>query len=163
MKIFGKTISEYARFEGLFLALIAAVGLARLGLSLGGVANSVDKFLSLTVLMLIGLFFYSVWVYVSGFGGYKQLYPVFLLQWLVGQAIIISGIIIAIESGKDNIFSAPEFSPKPGAGRTWAHAISHVVLIIVAPLIFWVIGLLIMFITKKITGGSRQKAGTANA
>lgn len=55
MKIFGKTISEYVSFAKGFLILVLLVGLARLVLSLAGVANSVDKFLSLTVLMLIGL------------------------------------------------------------------------------------------------------------
>jgi len=76
MNIFGKSLSEYVKFEKLFLGLVLIVGLARLILSLLGVANSADKFLSLTALLLIGMLFYSVSVYTSGFGSYKQLLPV---------------------------------------------------------------------------------------
>ena len=66
MKIFGKTISEYVSFEKWFLILVLIVGLGRLILSLAGVSNSMDKFLSLTVLMLLGIVYYAVTVYTSG-------------------------------------------------------------------------------------------------
>jgi hypothetical protein len=163
MKIFGKTISEYIGFERGFLILVLVVGLTRLVLSLLGVANSVDKFLSITVLMLLGLLYYSVRVYTSGFGSYKQLLPVFVLQWLLAQSIVIAGIVIAISTSKDNIFSAPEYSPNKADGRTWAHAGSHMVVIVIGPLICWLLGSLIMFITKRIAPGGAQRAGTAQA
>jgi hypothetical protein len=51
------------------------VGLARLGLSLAGLPNSTTKWLSLTVLTLLGVFYYGVRVHTSGFGSYKQLLP----------------------------------------------------------------------------------------
>jgi len=40
MKIFGKTISEYLSFQRYMLLFILIVGLGRLFLSLGGVADS---------------------------------------------------------------------------------------------------------------------------
>jgi hypothetical protein len=163
MKIFGKTISEYVGFAKGFLILVLLVGLARLVLSLAGVANSVDKFLSLSVLMLVGLVYFSVRVYTSGFGSYKQLLPVLALQWIASQSIIIAGIVIAIATSKDNIFSSPEFSPNRADGRNWAHAISHLVVMLVAPVISWLIGCLIMLITRKIAGGAERKVGAAGA
>jgi len=150
MKIFGKPLTDYIRFERYYLLLILVVGLARLGLSLAKVPNTVDKFLSLTVLELFGFLFYSVYVYTSGFGSYRNLYPVILLQWVVSQAIIVSGIAISIFTNEDNIFSAPEFSPNKQSGRTWGHAVAHLIVIVIAPLILWLIGCLIMLITKKI-------------
>jgi hypothetical protein len=163
MKIFGKTISEYVNFERGFLILVLVVGVTRLVLSLLGVANSVDKFLSITVVMLLGLLYYSVRVYTSGFGSYKQLLPVFFLQWLVAQVIIVAGIVIAISTAKDNIFSTPEYSPNKADGRNWAHAGSHLIVIVIAPLVCWLLGSLIMFITKKIAPGGEQRAGAARA
>jgi hypothetical protein len=59
MKIFGKSLSDYIRFERRFLILVLVVGLARLALSLLGVPNSTVKFLSLTVLYLLGMLYYS--------------------------------------------------------------------------------------------------------
>jgi len=163
MKIFGKKLSEYIGFEKWFLILVLVVGLLRLWLSLLGVSQSADKFLSLTVLMLIGLVYYSIRVHTSGFGSYKRLLPVLALQWIVAQAIVIAGIVISIGTGKENIFSAPEFSPGKVDGKTWGHALSHVVVMIVMPLVLWLIGSLIMFVTKKVTGSREQKATAAQA
>jgi hypothetical protein len=168
MKVFGKNVSDYIKFERRFLILILVVGLARLGLSLLGVANSVDKFLSLSVLGIIGLLYYSVRVCTSGFGGYKQLLPVLWLQWLVSQSIVVAGIVIAIAMSKDNIFSTPEYSPSArrhlevADGRTWGHAEAHLILgIVILPLVSWLIGSLIMFVTKKIASTSKKEAGVA--
>lgn len=158
MTIFGKSLSEYIRLQKVFLALIVVVGLARLGMSLAGVPNSTAKWLSLSAMLLIGLLYYSVRVHTSGFGSYKQLLPVLLLQGLTAQLIIIAGIAIAIFTQHDNIFSAPEYSG--GAdGKTWFHAGSHLVLgLTVGPLLAWLVGSIIMFVTKKVTGAKTAAA-----
>jgi lysylphosphatidylglycerol synthetase-like protein (DUF2156 family) len=158
MKIFGKSLSDYVKFEGWFLILVLVVGLARLIVSLLGVPNSTARFLSLTVIFLLGMLYYSVRVHTSGFGSYKQLLPVIALQVIVGNCIIIAGIVLAILTAKDNIFSAPEFSPGKVDGKTWGHAGAHVVATIILSLILWALGCLIMLVTKKLTGGREQKA-----
>ena len=163
MKIFGKTLSEYVRFEKGFLILVLLVGLARLILSLIGVPNSAVKFLSLTILLLLGMIYYSVRVNTSGFGSYKQLLPVLALPVILANCIIVAGIVIAILTGKANIFSTPEFSPGKANGATWAHAGTHVVAMIVLPLILWLIGSLIMLLTRKLTGGRQPGEGVAGA
>jgi len=163
MKIFGKSISDYLNFEKWFLILILIVGLARLGLSLLDVPNSTTKFLSLTVVLLLGLVYYSIRIHTSGFGSYKQLLPVLELASIVAGCIIIAGITISILTGKDNIFSAPEYSPNKADGRTWGHAGAHFVVMFVGPLVLWLIGSLIMFITKKITGDQAPRNSAAGA
>ena len=47
MTIFGKRLSEYVAFSKLFLGLILVVGIVRLALSLGGVPNSMVKWISI--------------------------------------------------------------------------------------------------------------------
>ena len=163
MKIFGKNVSEYVNFEKGFLILILVVGLARLGLSLAGAPIGAVKFASMTVLMLLGLIYYSVRVHTSGFGSYKQLLPVLALQVILINLITISAIVLAIETGKDNIFTAPEFSPRGASGRTWGHVGAHFVAMIVLPLILWGIGALIMLLTKKLTASGQPKTDTADA
>jgi len=158
VKIFGKTLSEYVSFEKGFLILVLVVGLARLILSLLGAPNSTAKFISITVVLLLGMVYYSVTVYTSGFGSYKQLLPVLALPVILGTCIVISGIVLAIMTGKDNIFSAPEYSPGGVDGKTWGHVGGHVVAMIILPLILWAIGSLIMFITKKVSGPREQRA-----
>jgi len=156
MNIFGKSLSDYVKFEKGFLILILLVGLARLSLSLLGVPNSKVKFLSLTVVFLLGMVYYSVKVHTSGFGSYKQLLPVLALQVITGSIIVISGIVISIVTAKDNIFSAPEYSPGKVDGKNWGHVGGHVVAMLVIPLILWAIGSLIMLVTKKVAGNPKQ-------
>ena len=157
--IFGKSLSDYVRFEKGFLILVLVVGLARLALSLLGVPNSTAKFVSLTVVLLLGLVYYSVRVQTSGFGSYKQLLPVLALPVIVSNFIIVAGIILAILTAKDNIFSAPEYSGGVD-GKTWGHAGAHVLAMVVVPLILWLVGSLIMLATKKVTGRRAQTGGT---
>jgi hypothetical protein len=83
------------------------------------------------------------------------------LQIIVGNCVIISGIVLAILTAKDNIFSAPEYSPGKADGKTWGHAGAHVVAMIILPLILWVVGCLIMFVTKKVTAGREPRGSVA--
>jgi len=80
------------------------------------------------------------------------------LQVILGYCIVITGIVIAMLTQKDNIFSAPEFSPGNVSGRTWGHVGGHVAAMIVLSLILWIIGSLIMLVTKKVTGGGEKGA-----
>jgi hypothetical protein len=148
--MFGKPLSEYIAFAKVFLVLIVIVGVARLGLSLAGIENATVKWLSISVVSLLGLVYYSIRVHTSGFGSYKQLLALIVIQSIIAQAIIIAGIVIAIFTGRHNIFSAPEYSGG-GDGRTWLHAGAHLVFgVIVGSLLGWLIGSVIMFVTKKV-------------
>jgi small basic protein len=149
MRIFGKTLSEYLSFQKYILLLILIVGLARLFLSLGGVPDSTTKWLSISVVSLIGLVYYAVRVHTSGFGSYKQLLPLLFIQSVLAQAIVILGIVIAIYTGKDNVFSAPEYSGGSD-GKTWFHVLAHLILgLTIGPLVAWLIGSIILFLVKK--------------
>jgi len=130
--------------------LILVVWVLRLALSLGGVPNSTGKWLSVTGALLIGVLYYSVRIHTSGFGSYKQLYPTFLVLCVASQVLVAAAVALAIFTGRDNIYTAPEYSGG-GDGKNWAHAGAHLVLgAVVAPLVTWLIGSLIMFVTKKL-------------
>ena len=149
MRIFGKPLSAYLAFAKVFLLLIAIVGIARLALSLARVENATVKWLSISIVALLGLVYYSIRVHTSGFGSYKQLLALIVIQSIVAQAIIIAGIVIGIFTGRDNIFSAPEYSGG-GDGKTWLHAGAHLLFgVIAGSLLAWLIGSLILFVTKK--------------
>jgi len=151
MIIFNKPLSEYLAFQKVILLLIIVVGMARLALSLGGVANPTVKWLSITIVSIIGVVYYAIRVHTSGFGSYKQLLVLIVIQSIVAQTIIIAGIVIAIVTHKDNIFSAPEYSPT-GDGKTWLHAGMHLVIgIVIGSLLWWGMGSVIMWVTKKMT------------
>jgi hypothetical protein len=158
MKIFGKPLHEYVRFCRLFLILVAVIGITRLALSLAGAPNATATWFSMTAVVWIGVLYYAVRVHTSGFGTYKHLLPVVAILNLTAQAIAIVGIVTAIITGVDNIFSAPEYA-FGSDGKSWLHLGAHLVVgTTVGTLIPWLMGSLIMFISTKLTKQKRTGA-----
>ena len=150
MTIFGKRLSEYVAFSKPFLSLILVVGIVRFVLSFAGVPNSAAKWFSITVVMWIGGLYYAVKIHTSGFGSYKHLLPICVLQSITAQVIIVPAIILAIFTGHDNIYSAPEFS-FGSDGKTWLHVAAHLFIgTTVGSVMGWLVGCLIMFAAKKL-------------
>jgi hypothetical protein len=109
----------------------------------------------------IGVLYYAVRVHTSGFGSYKHLLPICVLQSLAAQAVIVPSIILAIFTGKDNIYSVPEYA-FGNDGKSWLHVGAHLLLgTTVAPLLGWIVGCVIMFATKKLV--TRDTKATARA
>ena len=154
MKIFGKSLSEYVAFCKWILVLIAVVAIGRLALSLAGLPNSEVRWLSVTAMEFVGLIYCAVRVPTSGFGSYKHLLPPLVLQAAVGNVIVAAGIVLAIATQKDNIYSAPEYSG--GAdGKTWLHAGAHLLFgIVVGSLLFWLVAAGLMYIVKRVARSS---------
>jgi len=147
--MFGKRVSQYLSFQKLFLGLIAAVGLARLGLSLAGLPDTTVRWLSMTVVAWAGVLYYGVAVHTRGFGSYKQLLPLMIFQTVLVQAIAVSGILLSI-AGLRNVFTAPEYSF--GAQSQWLHALAHLTIgIVVPPFLLWAVSSLVLLITKKVS------------
>jgi hypothetical protein len=154
--MFGKRLSEYLGFQKAWLVAIAAVGLARLGLSLAGLPDGAVAFLSITVLGWAAVLYYGVAVHTRGFGSYRELLPLMIFQVVLVQAIAVTGILLAI-AGLPNIYAAPEYSGPPFArsANQWSHALAHLTIGIVAPvLLWWGVGSLVLLITKKVRGGA---------
>jgi hypothetical protein len=150
--MFGKRLSEYLKFQKVWLALIAAVGLARLGLSLAGLPDSAVMFLSMTAVGWAAVIYYGVAVHTKGFGSYKQLLPLMIFQVVLVQSIAVAGILLAI-AGFPNIYAAPEYSGPPFArsSNQWSHALAHLTIGMVAPvLLWWGVGSLVLLITKRV-------------
>jgi len=89
--MFGKQLSQYLGFQKVVLGLLAAVGLARLGLSLAGLPDSTVAWLSMNVVAWAGALYYGVAVHTRGFGSYKQILPLAFFQTLLQQSIAVLG------------------------------------------------------------------------
>ena len=151
MTIFGRRLSDYVDFCKVFLILIPVIGIVRLALSLSGQPNSTVKWFSVSVVMWIAAVYYAVRVHTKRFGSYKQLLGICVVLNLVMQAVIISGIILAIVTGTSNIFSAPEYA-FGGDGKTWLHVAAHLFVgTIAGSIVPWAFGSLVLLVTKKLT------------
>jgi hypothetical protein len=148
--MFGKSVGQYLSFQKLFLVAIVVVFALRLALSLAGTPNATARWVSVTAVLLLGTLYYGVAVYTSGFGSYKQLYPLLLFQSLLGEGLVALGIVLAIVTARDNIYTAPEYSGG-GDGKTWLHVFAHVVVgAVILPLVSWAIASLVLLATKKV-------------
>jgi len=146
--MFGKRLSEYLDFQKVVLGLIAAVGLARLGLSLAGLPDTTVRWLSMNVVAWAGALYYGIAVHTRGFGSYKQLLPLAFFQTVLMQSIAVLGILLSI-AGVPNIYAAPEYSF--GTQSQWVHALAHVTVGIIVPsLLLWGVASLVLLITKKV-------------
>ena len=145
--MFGKPLSQYLRFQKVILALIAAVGLARLGLSLAGLPDTTVAFLSMNVVAWAGALYYGLAAHRKGFERYKQLLPLAFIQTVVMQSIAVLGILLAI-AGFANVYAAPEYSF--GAQNQWVHALAHLTIGIIVPsLLIWGVASLVRLIATK--------------
>jgi hypothetical protein len=157
MKIIGKSISEYFAFQRVIISLILIVGFVRLGLSLAGFPTSTVKWISLTALALVGIVYCAIEVPRTGFGGYKHLLPLYLMQAGVANLIIAGGIALSAVTGTQNIYSAPEYS---GVTNPWLHALGHLINgFIVGPLLGFIIGAPIMFVARKVWTAKTAQVG----
>ena len=155
--MFGKTVNQYLSFQKIVLGLIVVAWLVRLALSLAGTPNASAKWISVTSVLLLGILFYGVAVHTRGFGSYKQLYPLVLFQSLLGEGLVALAIVLAIFTGRDNIYTAPEYSGG-GDGKNWTHVIAHlVVAAVILPLISWAIASLVLLVTKRVAPRSGVK------
>jgi len=143
----------------MWLIAIVVVGLLRLALSLAGVSDHATRWASISVVGLIGTVYYGVAVHTSGFGSYRQLLPLHVIQGIVAAAIVIAGILISAATGKANIFTAPEYG---GTMSVPMHVGGHVLAgILIGPLVGWAVSSLIMLITKKVKPGPTRATATA--
>jgi hypothetical protein len=148
--MFGKTVTQYLGFQKVVLVVIVLAWLVRLTLSLTGMPNASVKWISVTAVLLLGTLYYGVVVHTLGFGSYKQLYPLVLFQSLLGEGLVALAIVLGILTGRDNIYTAPEYSGG-GDGKTWLHVVAHlVVAAVVLPLITWGISSLVLLVTKRV-------------
>ncbi len=148
--MFGKTVAQYLGFQKVVLALIVLVFLVRLALSLSGTPNATAKWFSVTVVLLLGVVYYGVAVHTRSFGSYKQLLPLLLFQSVLAETLVALAIVLAIVTGTDNIYTAPEYSGG-GDGKNWMHVVAHLIVgFIVLPLVTWAISSLVLLVTKKV-------------
>jgi hypothetical protein len=156
MTIFNKPLSEYVAFCGPFLILIPLVGIVRLALSVNGAPNTTVRWVTMTGLMVIAVIYCAVRVQTTGFGSYKHLLVVCALLNLTTQIVSIAGIVTARVTGRENIFSAPEYSF--GAGSSLGHIAAHVFVgTTVGSLVPWLVGSLILAATRKLSAPSRAQ------
>jgi hypothetical protein len=160
--MFGKKVKEYVRFERWILILIVVVFALRLGLSLAGVPvggniaaldgnYKATEWVSINLVLLVGILYCAIAVQTTGFGTYKHLFPLLLFQTTIAHGLIGMGIILGIVTAHHNIFSALAHG---GQGFEWIHAFGHLLGGPLFSLVVWLPASGILFVTRKVRPGA---------
>jgi hypothetical protein len=144
-----KKASDYVSFHWGILALILLAALGRLTASLAGAPPSQARWLSATAMLLAGAVWAGWRVQRAGFGAFKELYLLLLVQGLAAHPVASLGIAIGVLTGTDNVYTVPEFASPFGA-RTWGHALGHLVLIPIGTVPLWLLGSLALLVSRKV-------------
>ena len=168
--MFGKKVKEYVRFERWILILIVVVFALRLGLSLAGVSKAeypvmtrtgiptipkATEWVSINLVLLVGILYCAIAVQTTGFGTYKHLFPLLLFQTTIAHSLVGMGIILGIVTGHDNVFTDLAHCGVCGAdGLKWSHAIGHIVVGPLVSLVSWLPASAILFVTRKVRPGA---------
>jgi hypothetical protein len=155
--VFGKKFSEYVRFERWILILIGSAFIIRMAISAAGTPIDVARWVSINIVLLAGLVYCSVAVQTTGFGGYKQLFGLLLIQNVFAHTLIALGIALAVVTGTDNIYTAPEFFGG-SSGRNLGHSAMHLIAGFIVPVFAWLVASVILFATKKLKPASLSEA-----
>jgi hypothetical protein len=147
--MFGKKFGDYVRFLWWVLVLVAAAFVTRLAVGMTGTPVATTKWISINLVLLIGLIYSAVGVHTRGFGSYKQLFGLLLVQNAFAHLLIASGIVFAIVTMTTNIYTAPEFF-NGSDGRNWGHAALHILAAFLLAVLGWLLGSVILFVTKKV-------------
>jgi hypothetical protein len=151
--MFGKKFGEYVRFESWVLILVAVAFAARLLVGMAGTPVATTRWISINLVLLVGLIYCSVAVHTSGFGTYKHLFGLLLLQNAFAHLLIACAIAVAIVTMTSNIFTAPEFFGGSD-GRNWGHVAAHFLAMVLVPVVVWLLGSVILFVTRKVKPAS---------
>jgi len=169
--MFGKKVKEYVRFERWILILIVVVFALRLGLSLAGVSKAeypvmtrtgiptipkATEWVSINLVLLVGILYCAIAVQTTGFGTYKHLFPLLLFQTTIAHGLVGMGIILGIVTGHDNVFTDLAHCGVCGADglKAWGHALGHIVLPPLFSLVAWLPASGILFVTRKVRPGA---------
>jgi hypothetical protein len=151
--MFGKKFGEYVRFESWVLILVAVAFAARLVVGMTGTPVATTRWISINLVLLVGLIYCSVAVHTSGFGSYKQLFGLLLLQNAFAHLLIACALAVAIVTTTRNIYTAPEFFGG-NDGRNWGHVAAHFLAMVLVPVVAWLLGSVILFVTRKVKPAS---------
>ncbi len=77
------------------------------------------------------------------------LFGLLLTQNVFAYRLIVLGIALAVVTGIDNIYTAPEFF-RGSSGRNLGHVAAHLIAAFIVPVFAWLVGSAILFATRKL-------------
>lgn len=150
MKIKGHTLGDYFRLLGPLFGLIAIVWALRLALGLTSTPLWIVRLVSVSGALALATVFAVLLIHVRRFGSYPHVFLVSFLLVAWREILIIGAILFSVATGKENIFTAPEFSIQGDDPNHIRHIIGHLTFGIGAgTLLGGLIGCLLLWLLRK--------------
>ncbi|HEY7543999.1 MAG TPA: hypothetical protein VID27_03910 [Blastocatellia bacterium] len=151
MKIHGHTVRDYFRLLAPLFGLIAIVWALRLALGLFGAPLWIVRLVSVSAALALAVVIAVLLIHVRRFGSYPHVFLVSFLLVAWREVLIIGAILFSVATGKENIFTAPEFSIPGDDPNHIRHILGHLTFGIGAgTLLGGLIGCLLLWMLRKI-------------
>ena len=151
MKIQGHTVRDYFRLLAPLFGLIAIVWALRLVLGLIGTPFWIVRLVSVSAALALAVVIAVLLIHVRRFGSYPHVFLVSFLLVAWREILIIGAILFSVITGKENIFTAPEFSIPGDDPNHIRHILGHLTFGIGAgTLLGGLIGCLLLWMLRKI-------------
>ena len=151
MKIHGHTLRDYFRLLAPLFALIAIVWALRLLLSMIGTPLWIVRLVSVSIALALAVVLAVLLIHVRRFGGYPHVFLVSFLLVVWREVLIIGAILFSVATGRENIFTAPEFSIPEKDPHHIHHILGHLTFDIGAGvLLSGLMGCLFLWMLRKI-------------
>jgi hypothetical protein len=110
MKVGGHRMREHARLLAPLFGLIFAIWLLRLVVGSMDASPRILTVLSVTGATSLSMLLAAALIHFRQFGSYPNVVVSSFLLALFAQALIIGAVVVAVITGTENIFTAPQFS-----------------------------------------------------
>ena len=157
MKIGNRGLREHLDLLGPVFAVIGAVWALRMILAAAGAPGWLLGIASMTVATAVCVLLAALLMHIRGFGGYANVVAASLLLSIWGQLLIIVSIVFSVMTGKENIYTAPEFSIPGDDPLHIRHIVGHLVVSVpIGTLIGALEGCLVLWLLRSVMPARRR-------
>ncbi len=148
MKIGGKSLRDHIQLLAPLFALLFAVWLLRIVLSVAHTPNWLIRAFSLTGAVPLTILLAALLIHLKDFGGYSNVVWSAFLLTVWGQLLIVAAVGFSVLVGVDNVYSVPEFSLPMEDPLHLLHMASHVAMIPLGTLLGAAMGSFLLWLLR---------------
>ena len=149
MKICGHGLRDHIRLLSPLFGIIAAVWVLRLVLDAAGASHRLISVFSVTVASTLAILLAVLLIHLRRFGSFPNVVVSVVLLVVWSQLLVILAIVFSVMTGRENIFTAPEFSAPGDDPHHIRHILGHLTFGIgVASLFGAAVGCLLLWLLR---------------
>ncbi len=125
MKICGRGLRDHIKLLSPLFGIIAAVWALRLVLDAAGASHGLITVFSVSIATPLAILLAVLFIHMRRFGSFPNVVASVVLLVVWSQLLVILAIFFSVITGKENIFTAPEYSIPGDDPHHVRHILGH--------------------------------------